>query len=450
MMPAPTSLNIRKTGPERCLTWVCCAVACVVGIGCRQRAYTELYVENMASEVRMLEDRIWEYDAAYRDKDSEYERLVQEVARLKKRTSELQRKQSTQKLDADGVQMSPARPPNLQLDHIETIQAQPFSIPTDQYEVPSVLVPETIANPPVRTPVAPPTQTNRNPAPSVEDLLPPAGDSSLQSPLTTPVKPKELDEPRASSGIRLPKKNPNVPDINSLTEQVSIPESMVRSAQQPKQMTVPEVRQDSPSNANPARPNLLPSLLRRLPKINDGDPQGSNQNGKIRLPEGSKVQFASAIETTPQQHKPNQASDQKMVEIAFHPIMCRGHNFDEKPGDDGLYLVVTPMNAEGQVINQIGTLTVIVEDPTASKNNARVGAWEFTSEQLAELLEPVGASQGFHLSLPWPAKPPTCKDVSVYLRFASENGRTLVNQREVHLRIPAFEQQVWTPRKTNE
>ena len=72
-----------------------------------------------------------------------------------------------------------------------------------------------------------------------------------------------------------------------------------------------------------------------------------------------------------------------------------------------------------------------------------------TPEQLAETLEPIGAAQGFHLSLPWQDKIPSSKVVTVYLRYSNANGRTLVNQREVHLRIPTNGQPVWTARTNN-
>ena len=450
MMPFLHSPNTRKTSQGVCLRWVWCAIACIFGMGCRQRAYTELYFENMANEVRMLEDRIWEYDAAYREKDSEYESLVQEVARLKKRNSELQRKQSIQKPDGEALPMSPATPLKLSPNQYETNQIKPRvpaqSVP-NQYEVPSVLAPENLENPPVvsKTPVSPPSPSSKNTSENFEELLPPPA---------LPENPKSLlGEPQGSNGIRLPKRNPSLPDISSLTEQVSLPDSMVRSAQQPKLTTLPDVPSEStplvaPSE-KPLQPGFVPSLLqRRFPKSKEGNPQGAIQRGKIRLPEGSKVQFASATE--PIADSKPKAVDQKIVEIAFHPTMCRGRNFDDKPGDDGLYLVVTPLNADSQVINQAATLTVIVEDPAARKDEARVGAWEFTPEQLAELLEPVGADQGFHLSLPWQAQSPTNKVVSVFLRYTSPNGRTLVNHREVYLRVPAHEQQVWTPRKTGD
>ena len=423
---------------------LCCAIVCMMGTGCRQRAYTELYVENMASEIRMLEDRIFEYDAAYLEKDAGYESAVQELDRLRKKTAELQRQLSILKLP-DTASPTLENPP---LRLRGQPRAPTETVPDESLTFPSAMIPdstkvEVIENPPVvsRTPVAPPPLNNKSRTPDAGELLPPALP-------TLRDKPKKLpDEPQASNGNRFPKSNLNLPAVDSLTEQVSMPESMVRSAQQPKLMVAPS----QPSNVQPtdsSQPNNAPSLLRRaFPKIKGDNTQGAIQRGMIRLPEGSKVQFASAVEPVVNS-KPMEVVDNKIVEIAFHPTMCRGHNFDDRAGDDGLYLVVTPINATGQVLNQTGTLTVIVEDAAEPKDSGRIASWEFSPEQLAETLEPIGTAQGFHLSLPWQDKIPTSKIVTVFLRYSDAIGRTRVNRREVHLRINSTEQPVWTPRKS--
>ena len=409
-MPFFKKQTTKKIGRWLNLRLFCCAIGCLFWTGCRQRAYTELYVENMASEIRMLEDRIYEYDAAYNEKDAGYESLVHEVELLKKMNADIQRK--------NGLQ-------------------------------PSVLMPdsESIANPPVvrKTPVAPPNIKGR---PSeAGELLPPGSDSSSRPP-SLPSSPKKLVEPQASKGISFPKRDSILPSVENLTEQISMPESMVRSAQQSKLMVVPSPT-SNPPNTDPSQSENVPSLLqKRFPKIKEGNPQGAIQRGMIRLPEGSKVQSASANEPVANS-KPAEVVDKKIVEIAFHSTMCRGHNFDDNPGDDGLYLVVTPINAAGQILNQSGTLTVVAEDAAEPKDKRRIAAWEFTPEQLAETLEPIGAAQGFHLSLPWQDKIPSSKVVTVYLRYSNANGRTLVNQREVHLRIPTNGQPVWTARTNN-
>ncbi len=447
-------LSIKTKNTKKISRWLnlrlfCCAIGCLFWTGCRQRAYTELYVENMASEIRMLEDRIYEYDAAYNEKDAGYESLVNEVERLKKINAELQRKNGLQPLPESSTRKVISPRLNGKPEPYETIEVQPGlsfeSIPSNAYEVPSVLMPnsEYLENPPVvrKAPVVPPNIQSR---PTEAGELMPPGSNSSNPPHALPSAPKNAVEPQASKGIRFPKRDSVLPTAESLTEQVSMPESMVRSAQQPKLMVTPSPS-SNPTTTNPSQSDIAPSLLQKLfPK----NPQGASQSGRIRLPEGSNVQFASANEPIANS-KPTEVVDKKIVEIGFHSTMCHGHNFDDRSGDDGLYLVVTPINAAGQILNQPGTLTVVVEDRAETKDNGRIAAWEFTPEQLTETLEPIGTAQGFHLRLPWQDKRPSSKVVTVYLRYSIENGRTLVNQREVHLRIPTNGQPVWTARTSN-
>lgn len=432
----------------------CCVLLSVCGTGCRQRAFTELYVENMASEIRMLEDRIYEYDAAYMEKDSEYESMRHEVELKKREIAELQRQLDSTQPRSNSTPKSPS----LRLKDKQP-RAPTEADPKNVYELPPLTdpnsnKPETITDPPVvsRTPVVPPANTNKSQGPDAIEFLPPGTALDLTPPAIPDKAKGAADEPQAFNQGRPPKRKTNFPSPESLVEQVDMPESMVRSAQQPKFMIVPSPSSNQdpsslPSNV-PILPSGLPSLLpKAFPKIQEGNPQGAIQRGMIRLPEGSKVQLASAAEPlTPLTPKP--ITDKKVVDIGFHPTMCHGHNFDEVPGDDGLYLVVTPMNTSGQILNQSGGLTVIVEDPAEPTDNGRIGAWEFTSEQLAETLEPIGAAQGFHLSLPWQEKKPTSKTVTVYLRYTSGTDRVHVNQREVQIRVNSAEKAVWTPRKT--
>ena len=439
---------------------LCCAIVLALGSGCRQRAYTELYVENMANEIRMLEDRIYEYDAAYIEKDSTYESAVQDLERWKKKNADLQRQLSSLQDPGNSSRKRSGTPLRLngQPENLENIPIHPethFETHNGNiYELPSVLnpestMPEFIENPPIvpRTQAAPSPLNKKSETPNTNELLPP-GSNSTPLPTKLPEKLKSINEPQASNAIRFPKRNSNLPTDESLTEQVSMPDTMIRSAQQPRLLVVPSQPSKLPSPDSSPQNSFPPLLQRALPKLKNGDTQGAMQRERIRLPEGSRVQFASAAEPVATA-RPMEVTDKTIVEIGFHPTMCRGHNFDEKPGDDGLYLVLTPTNAARQVINQSSSLTVIVEDAAEPKDAGRIASWEFTPEQLSETLEPVGTAQGFHLVLPWQSKLPTSKLVTVYLRYSMPSGRTLVNKRDIHLRISTSEQPVWTPRNSN-
>ncbi len=51
--------------------------------GCARRAYNDVYVENMAAEIRDLEDQLYEFDGEYRMMEQQLDALRAENARLK-------------------------------------------------------------------------------------------------------------------------------------------------------------------------------------------------------------------------------------------------------------------------------------------------------------------------------------------------------------------------------
>jgi hypothetical protein len=111
------------------------------------------------------------------------------------------------------------------------------------------------------------------------------------------------------------------------------------------------------------------------------------------------------------------------------------------------------LNEAGQVINAIGSLTVIVEeDGLETKNgandesDARIAGWEITKDELRESLMPIGSAQGFHLSLPWKEASPKGQVVTVYLKYELDDGHVFVNQRNIQMRKPSNGQSVWSPR----
>ena len=417
----------------------------------------------MASEVRMLEDRVYEYDAAYQE-------LEQELADSQRAYLDIQSKLNSLKEKNPSATLE--RPFRLDSSPKEIVEpAPPIESRSDtstkkegDVELGPV-VPRVPAKPPAKD--APDFDTSDFKMPSPQPLL----DKPKLSPEPVPAQPSDSllpppkDFPGSSPSSILPPSN--LPGVSpaplpssdkttlkrkrdyDMTEEVVMPPTMIRSAQAAPSrpavnsnplpaVTKPPFNPSQPSTSQPNLDGSRPSLMAppSLPKLD----QGSILQGKIKLPVDNGVVLASA--TTPMPAAP---TDHRIVEIAFHPTMCRGHNFDEAPGDDGLYLVVTPRNKQGEPINQSGDLTIVVEETIEGKAT-RIAAWEIGSKELSEYLEPIGTSQGYHLSLPWQKPAPASTAVQVFVKFEAEDGRTMVNRREVSLRRPGARQSAWTPR----
>ncbi len=148
-------------------------------------------------------------------------------------------------------------------------------------------------------------------------------------------------------------------------------------------------------------------------------------------------------------------SNPSIVEIGFHPTLCRGLDADEQPGDEGVYLVLQTKNSDGEFVQGKGKLTVVVVDPqrmqqSSTPDQARIARWEWTSEQIRELTEPIGVSQGIHLSLSLASNKPISDTVQVHVRYEQEDGRKLINQKEVRLHNPQIAAGTWTARVPSE
>ncbi len=60
----PPGLPIPGRHTRRAVAWATIAFS-MFSTGCRNRAYSDLYVESMAAEIRQLEDQLYEYDNEY-------------------------------------------------------------------------------------------------------------------------------------------------------------------------------------------------------------------------------------------------------------------------------------------------------------------------------------------------------------------------------------------------
>jgi hypothetical protein len=449
----PNSLNITiDASIGRILAFSGSLMLVCVYSGCRQRAYTELYVENMAGEIRMLEDRVYDFDAALQASESDLE----EQRHL---NSELERKLAEVKAsNSPSVNSAPRRthkdPPSIIVEP-ESYESVPSRTESgESFKLPSVLEP----SPPPSIDSAPSVmRTPAKPTPEPESILPATPDRSNPTNAPLPAPGTRGDgsnsapiEPRAQlrSNTKFNSNALSGVAPESLVEQVVMPDAMLRSAQQPKSLApVPSPSTRSPGASSQSTPRpLLPKALQLIPTSD----QGAIRKNQVVLPEGSGVQLASAtlpIQEPPSVRKTDTQIDPRIIEIGFHRTLCRGQNLDERPGDDGVYLVLTPINRNGQVVNVPGKLTLVVKEGAVESSKESLFEKDYSASELTEYLTAEGTSQGFHLSIPWASKRPANSSVSVFVRYQLEDGRTLVNSKTIPLRNSQREHSTWTPRE---
>jgi hypothetical protein len=403
---------------------------------CRRAAFNEFYVESMASEIRALEDRIYEYDSAYQSLEMENEDLRAKHERLQRKLRELE--------EQDGLDLKskPRKtPPRDSKPSQGAIDSETFELvppPKVKTEEPAPIVPRTPTSPPA----SPPTDTKPEPSNPSTELLPKADQGGILPPPAG----------NNSSSVPTRTRKPDEPKTNELVEEYTMPPAIIRSAQQPNgpALLQPPLLNPNQNNAAPlpstTLPTLPPTTLPTLP----GNSPGAIIQGRIKVPAKSDVVQASAtevmtrVDTDSIDSKP--IEDRCVVGIEFHPTLCRGINLDNQPGDDGLYLVITPKNQLGQTLNEECKLTIVAEE-TIDDKSVRISAWNIDPAEMKEYLEPIGASQGYHLRLPWQENTPTGRTIQVFVKCEFEDGRKPVNRKEITLSKSTNRPLTWTPRQ---
>lgn len=131
--------------------------------------------------------------------------------------------------------------------------------------------------------------------------------------------------------------------------------------------------------------------------------------------------------------------DETVTQISLNRKLTGGHNVDDQPGDEGLLVVIEPLDAEGQLIEVPGEVSVVVLDPAQEGEAARVARWDFTAEEAAEHIKRTPLGDGLHFDLRWPHGPPANRTLNLYVRFKTLEGKKLQLEKQIEVRLAGQE-----------
>jgi hypothetical protein len=119
--------------------------------------------------------------------------------------------------------------------------------------------------------------------------------------------------------------------------------------------------------------------------------------------------------------------------VALGPMIGTLH-LDDKPGDDGLVIVVEPWDGSGQMLADAADVSVVLIDPAEPKETARYAQWQFEAKEAAKLFRD-GDVPGLHLELPWPGDPPRHDRLHLFVRYTTSDGRKLETDTLVEVEL---------------
>ncbi|HEV3024828.1 MAG TPA: hypothetical protein VGX76_20265, partial [Pirellulales bacterium] len=91
--------------------------------------------------------------------------------------------------------------------------------------------------------------------------------------------------------------------------------------------------------------------------------------------------------------------DEAVRQITLNRRLTGGHDTDGRPGDEGVMVVVEPLDAEGELIEVAGDISVILLDPAQQGEATHVARWDFTAEEAAKYLKRTPMGDGLHFTM---------------------------------------------------
>lgn len=119
------------------------------------------------------------------------------------------------------------------------------------------------------------------------------------------------------------------------------------------------------------------------------------------------------------------ADSARVAAITVNEALTSGCHQDAQGNDQGISLVLEPRDAEGRRVAAAAPVSVVVLDPAFRDESARVARWDFTAEEVASRYHRGPWGEGFHLEMRWPGRPPVHRQLQLFVRYTTSDGRKL-------------------------
>jgi hypothetical protein len=214
----------------------------------------------------------------------------------------------------------------------------------------------------------------------------------------------------------------------------SLPKVDVPALEAP-QIDVPD--SDAPATAPPG--DEAPPF-RFVPKQQEQHPAEPNTLPEIDLPVPEAVEPGDAaprFEQTSHKEPVLTGDASKVAKLVFNRQLTGGWNPNHKHGDEGVFVAFEPRDAQNQLVAAPGSISVVVLDPAQTGGAARVGRWDFTVDEAAACFRTKGLGRGYQFELPWPSKPPANRDLRLFVRFETAEGRRI--EADARIRVTLYD-----------
>ena len=149
----------------------------------------------------------------------------------------------------------------------------------------------------------------------------------------------------------------------------------------------------------------------------------------------------------PQSKSSSRSSDRRVTQIHLDPERTGGKDFDGRPGDEGIEVVIEPRNIDGEFVPVTGPVAIVVLDPQEKGSAARVARWDFDAVQANVAIRNSSTERGIHLAVNSRTQQPRHCGLHLFVRYESIDGRRIEAEQEIQVQLHSELSARWTPRR---
>ena len=125
----------------------------------------------------------------------------------------------------------------------------------------------------------------------------------------------------------------------------------------------------------------------------------------------------------------------KAETIAFHRLLTSGLNQDDLPGDERMSVLLTPLDAQGDLIKLPGRIELTLYDHSLPEDQQKIGHWAFSADEATDAWHKGFTASGFLFELPWQT-PPKADKLTLHGRLTAPDGRQFDTTSQIAVRLP--------------
>ena len=122
--------------------------------------------------------------------------------------------------------------------------------------------------------------------------------------------------------------------------------------------------------------------------------------------------------------------------IKFNMLLTSGQNRDSEPGDEGLSVMLIPVDAHGDLVKLAGEVELDLFDMTLEADQQRLGKWKFTLDEVRSHWHSGFISSGYLFQVDW-QKLPVASELTLHARLSIPDGRKFDVTTQVKVEPPA-------------